>query len=155
MQNHKTFNESESQSYCQLVGKLVWVPNQSRPAICFNDCYLSSIMKASVVADLIEANAVLQKIKNSPLVIALPNLGKTYNITIKYYTGTSLSNLPSRSRTGAHAIFVAGKNNTVSNSLEIKNFMVRSLKYYFGRSQCHDSCFRFILFYITSIIRNY
>ena len=109
-------------------------------------------MKASVVADLTKANAVLQKIKDSPLVIALPNLGIIYNI-IKY-TGTSLANLPSRSSTGAHAIFLAGKNNTVSNSLEIKNFMVCSLKYYFGRSQCHESCFRFILFYITSIIRN-
>ena len=124
-----------------------------RSAICFNVCHLSSIMKASVVADLIKANAVLQKIKDSPLVIALPNLGKIYNI-IKHYTGTSLANLPSRSSTGAHAIFLARKNNTISNSLEIKNFMVCSLKYYFGRSQCHESCFRFILFYVTSIIRN-
>ena len=110
-------------------------------------------MKASVAADLIKVNAVLRKIKDSPLVIALPNLGKIYNI-IKYYTGTSLANLKSRSSTGAHAIFLAGKNNTVSNSLEIKNFMVCSLKYCFGRSQCHESRFRFILFYITSIIRN-
>ena len=109
-----------------------------------------AVMKASVVADLTKANAVLQKIKDSPLVIALPNLGKIYNI-IKY-TGTSLANLPSRSSTGAHAIVLAGKNNTVSNSLEIKNFMVCSLKY--CRSQCHESCFRFILFYIISIIRN-
>ena len=153
MQNHERCNESESKSYCQLVRKLTWVANQSRSAICFNVCHLSSIMKASVVADLIKANAVLQKIKDSPLVIALPNLGKIYNI-LKYYTGTSLANLPSRSSTGAHAIFLAGKNNTVSNSLEIKNFMVCSLKYYFGRSQCHESCFRFILFYVTSIIRN-
>ena len=152
MQNNERCNESESKSYCQLVRKLTWVANQSRSAICFNVCHLSSIMKASVVADLIKANAVLQKIKDSPLVIALPNLGKIYNI--KYYTGTSLANLPSRSSTGAHAIFLAGKNNTVSNSLEIKNFMVCSLKYYFGRSQCHESCFRLILFYITSIIRN-
>ena len=152
MQNHERCNESESKSYCQLVRKLTWVANQSSSGICFNVCHLSSIMKASVVADLIKANAVLQKIKDSPLVIALPNLGKIYNI--KYYTGTSLANLPSRSSTGAHAIFLAGKNNTVSNSLEIKNFMVCSLKYYFGRSQCHESCFRFILFYVTSIIRN-
>ena len=152
MQNHERCNESESKSYCQLVRKLTWVANQSSSGICFNVCHLSSIMKASVVADLIKANAVLQKIKDSPLVIALPNLGKIYNI--KYYTGTSLANLPSRSSTGAHAIFLARKNNTISNSLEIKNFMVCSLKYYFGRSQCHESCFRFILFYVTSIIRN-
>ena len=56
-------------------------------------------MKASVVADLIKANAVLQKIKDSPLVIALPNLGKFYNIIIKYYTRTSLANLPYTWRT--------------------------------------------------------
>ena len=120
MQNHETFNESESKSDCQLVGKLDWVANQSKSAICFDVCHLSSIMKASVVADLVKANAILQKIKDSPLVIALPNLGKIYNIIIKYYTGTSLANLPSRSSTGGHATFFPGKNNTASNSLEIK-----------------------------------
>ena len=120
MQNHETFNESQSKSYCQLVGKLDWVVNQSKSAICFDVCHLSSIMKASVVADLIKANAILQKIKDSPLVIALPNLGKIYNIIIKYYTGTSLANLPSRSSTGGLVTFFPGKNNASSNSLEIK-----------------------------------
>ena len=36
-------------------------------------------MKAPVIADLIK-NKVLQKVKDSPLIIAFPNLGSTENV---------------------------------------------------------------------------
>lgn len=41
-------------------------------------------MKAQVVIDLIKANKVLQKIKNNPLVLPLPNLRNIENVIIKY-----------------------------------------------------------------------
>ena len=83
-QNHGKCNDNESIPYCLLVGKLNWVANQSRPHICFDVCQLKLTMKAQVVIDLIKANKVLQKIKNNPLVLPLPNLRNIENVIIKY-----------------------------------------------------------------------
>ena len=114
LQNHEKCNESESTSYRQLVGKLNWVANQSRPDICFDVCQLSSTMKGPIVSDLIKANKVLRKIKDSPLVITFPNLGNIEKGIIKCYSDASLANLPSGNSTGGYVIFLAGENNLVS-----------------------------------------
>ena len=62
-------DNEKSTEYRQLIGKLNWIANQSRPDIYFNVCHLSSKMKSRTIGDLINVNKVLRKIKENPMTV--------------------------------------------------------------------------------------
>ena len=106
-------DDSEATQYRQLVGKLNWVANQTRPDICFDVCQLTSTMKNPVIANIIKANKVLRRIKENQLVIKFPNLGKVEQLQLQCYSDASLANLASGNSAGGHVIFLVGENNQV------------------------------------------
>lgn len=110
MKKSSPCTKEETSTFCQLVGKLNWVANQSRPDILFDVCQLSSVMKAPTIEHILKANKVLRKIKEQPLRLKFSNLGDPADITLHVYSDASLGNLPSGSSSGGFVVFAVGKN---------------------------------------------
>ena len=100
---------AESSQFRRLVGKLNWVSTQTRPDISFDVCMLSSVMKKPQVSDLILANKVLLKAKDTPLSISFPALDvQEYQLVC--YSDASLANLPSGKSAGGFIVFLESSN---------------------------------------------
>ena len=100
---------AESSQFRRLVGKLNWVSTQTRPDISFDVCMLSSVMKKPQVSDLILANKVLLKAKDTPLIISFPALDvQEYQLVC--YSDASLANLPSGKSAGGFIVFLESSN---------------------------------------------
>ena len=113
LQKEDPCTNKEATMYRQLVGKLNWIANQSRPDIFFDVCQLSSLMKTPEVGNLMKANKILSKVKETPLCTKFPDLGNLEKLKIICYSDASLGNLSSGKSVGGHVIFLLGENGSV------------------------------------------
>ena len=113
IQKEELCNRTEAMIYRQLVEKLNWVANQSRPDILFDVCQLSSFMKTPNIGNMLRANKILSKIKEYPLRTKFLDLGDLKKIKLLCYSDASLGNLPSGKSTGGYVIFLAWENGTI------------------------------------------
>ena len=110
---------SEATLYRKLVGKLNWVSTQTRPDIAFSVCLLSSSMSKPKIDDLMLANKTLNYLKNNPLPVRYPKLGK--DISLYGYSDASLANLPSGRSAIGYVVFAVSNNGQVSAPIAWKS----------------------------------
>ena len=97
---------AEASSFRKLVGMLNWVASQTRPDLSFDVCRLSSCMANPTVADILKANKVLGKVKQSPLRLVFPKLENLSESNVIVYTDASLANLPNGKSVGGYIVFL-------------------------------------------------
>ena len=103
----KLCTEEESFQFRQLLEKLKWIANQSRPDISFGVCMLNSTMKIPKIENVLASNKLLRKVIEQPLRTNFRNLSDLGNIQLICFSDASLANLPSGRSSGGYIAFTA------------------------------------------------
>ena len=90
----------------QLVGRLNWAVQGTRPDMAFDMIWLSTKLKDGTVADLVQAVKCIRKLKNGASSIKFANLGPSHTWKIVVYSDASHANLEDAGSLGAHIVFI-------------------------------------------------
>lgn len=100
----------EKKQFQQLVGKLNWMSNQTRPDIAFDVCELSAVCISPKISDILRSNKVLGQVKRNKIKMKFPKLEDLSKVVIRCFSDASLNNLPSGNSCGGFVIFLVGDN---------------------------------------------
>ena len=98
--------EEEKKGYRSLVGQLNWVATQTRPDISYDVCLLSTVFGEAKMQDLLHANKVVKRIKETPVVLRFNRLQSIESSTIECYSDASYANLRGGGSQGGFIIFI-------------------------------------------------
>ena len=90
----------------QIVGRLNWAVQGSRPDMSFDMIELSTKLKNGTVGDLIRAIKCIRKLQTGSSVVRFQNLGQFENWKLAVYTDAAHANLDGIGSVGAHIIFL-------------------------------------------------
>ena len=90
----------------QMVGKLNWAVQGTRPDVAFDLIQLSTKLKVGQVSDLIQTIKCMRKLKNGTSSIRFQNLGPSGVWRILVYSDASHANLEAAGSVGAHIVFI-------------------------------------------------
>ena len=114
-QTDHELNEYEKKQYQKVLGQLTWITSQSRPDIRFKVLERSIKANKPLVADLIQINLVVKKLKKTSYNILIPIISKDPSrYTIMAFSDASVHNLPGNvSSTKAYIIFLRCENKVI------------------------------------------
>ena len=108
----ESLNSEEHTNLRSLIGQLIWVVQCTRPDLAFEVLDLSSRCEKATVSDLIRANKAICKLKEGKSVILFPNLCDSKFWQLVVFSDAALANFSDGvSSTGAHIVFLVGKDN--------------------------------------------
>ena len=99
-------NSNDQRLLRQMVGKLNWAVQGTRPDVAFDLIQLSTKLKVLQVSDLIQAIKCMRKLKNGTSSIRFQNLGPSGVWRILVYSDASHTNLEAAGSVGAHLVFI-------------------------------------------------
>lgn len=99
-------SETERTEYRAMVGQLNWIATHSRPDIAFDVCELSVASKRATVADLLQLNKVIDRIKKDNMKIYIPRMEKIEDCHIECFSDASFGNLPGCGSQSGVLIFI-------------------------------------------------
>ena len=102
-------NLSASDQTClrQLVGRLNWLVQGSRPDIAYEMVELSTKLQRGKVKHLIRAMKCLRKLRDENASVKFSKLGPTHDWKMVLYTDAAHANLDSVHSVGGHVVFLA------------------------------------------------
>ena len=105
------FVSEESQVvFRELVGKIGWLANTTRPDLCFNKLVLSTKVGKATVTDVKLAAKIIKKVKCESTQMKFPNLGPVTEWTLQAYGDGAHKSLPDKvSSCGGQVIVIANK----------------------------------------------
>jgi hypothetical protein len=102
-----TLTQKEQTLFRQLVGRLNWAVQGSRPDLSYEMTELSTKLKQGTVEDLIRVIKCVGRMKSEVSMIKFPVLGPYSDRKIVVFTDAALANLEGSGSMGAHVIFMA------------------------------------------------
>ena len=106
-QNSEPINSQERTSLRQLVGRVRWVADQTRPDISYDELELSMITNKATVSDLFKANKMMKKILADRITLTYQRIGAIKDLKITVFTDASFANLPDKvSSAGSYITFL-------------------------------------------------
>ncbi|KAK3896091.1 hypothetical protein Pcinc_000222 [Petrolisthes cinctipes] len=103
-------SETERAEYRALVGQLNWIATHSWPDIAFDVCALSVACNQSTVADLLQLNKVISRVKTDNVRLYMPRMDKIADCHIECFSDASFANLPDSVSQGGVVIFIRDSN---------------------------------------------
>lgn len=121
-QTDHQLNDVETKQYQKLLGQLQWITSQSRPDMRFKVLECSIKANKPTVAEVLNINRVVKKLKKLNYCLFLPNLsGDVSKYTIMVFCDAALNNLPDNiGSTQAYVIFLECEGNVVPLSWSSK-----------------------------------
>ena len=112
--NKQDFLTAEEQTLLrQLVGRLNWAVQGSRPDLGFEMIQLSTKLKQGTVGDLIQAIKCIRKMKTVTSIVRFSNLGSSQNWKMVVYSDASHANLDRIGSVAAHVLFMVNGKGSV------------------------------------------
>ena len=106
-QKSQSLNATESTTLRELVGRLNWVAQGSRPDIFFEMIELSTRLNKGTVNDLTRAIKAVKNLKEEKAVVMMPKLHKPSNWRLVVFSDASHANLSDGANSmGAHLVFL-------------------------------------------------
>ena len=105
-QKGSLLTESEKIAYRALVGQLIWIATHTRPDISFETCERSVSFKNATVADLLQLNKLVFRVKSSNVNLFFPKLKSLEKCTLECYADAAFKNLPTKRSQGGLIIFL-------------------------------------------------
>lgn len=106
-QKSQLLNATESTTLRELVGRLNWVAQGSRPDIFFEMIELSTRLNKGTVNDLTRAIKAVKNLKEEKAVVMMPKLHKPSNWRLVVFSDASHANLSDGANSmGAHLVFL-------------------------------------------------
>jgi hypothetical protein len=99
-------NETEQKLLRQLVGRLNWAVQGSRPDLGFELIDLSTKLKQGTVSDLIRAIKCIERLRSGPSVVRFPAMGRYEEWRLIVFTDASLANLEGCGSVGGRVCFL-------------------------------------------------
>ena len=99
-------SSTEKAAYRALIGQLNWIATQTRPDIAFDVCDLSSVCSRATVADLLQLNKVIARVKTDNVKVYMPPLNRIGNCHIECFSDASFANLPDSGSQAGMVIFI-------------------------------------------------
>ena len=96
MPGHSLVNENGQTTFRELVGKLGWLANTTRPDLCFDKLTLSTKVGKATVTDIKSAAKIIRKAKSEPSGMMFPNLGSPNEWTIQAYGDGAHKSMPDK-----------------------------------------------------------
>lgn len=93
LQSDSQLNETELTKLRQIVGKINWVVQSSRPDMAFEMIFLNTKLKNGKVKDLIRARKTLCRLKNSKYFLMFRKLLNVSGLSVVAFTDASLGNI--------------------------------------------------------------
>ena len=113
MNKYDALSQTEQTLFRQLVGRINWAVQGSRPDLAFEMIDLSTRLKQSTVGDLVRAIKNVERLKTGPSVIKFFNLGPCENWKLVLYTDAALGNLECSGSVGARVCFLTNPDGKV------------------------------------------
>ena len=107
LQKDASLDQRESDQLRSKIGQLLWLGRQSRPDIMYDTCMLASNFSKASVKDLLDANKVISRVKESKLVLKFQQLAEPLQLVI--FADASFANLPDGGTQGGHLILLMDK----------------------------------------------
>ena len=98
--------ELEQEEYRALTGQLNWLAAQTRPDVAFDACDLSVVTHKAKVDDILKANKVVKRVKNTSVGLRYNKLENLEQLSIECYSDASFGNLQGGGSQGAYVIFL-------------------------------------------------
>lgn len=111
MSKQDKLSDQELTLFRQLVGRLNWGVQGSRPDLAFDLIDLSTKLKQASVSDLIRAIKCIDRLKRGQSVVKFPQLGRSREWKLVVYTDASLDNLEGSGSVGAYVCFLVNSEN--------------------------------------------
>ena len=109
-EKHKDLIDDEQTSFRQLIGRLNWAVQGSRPDLAFDLIDLSTKLSKAKVSDLIRATKCISRLKEGPFTVKYPSLGPVNRWQIVVFTDAALGNLENSGSVGSNICFLVGSN---------------------------------------------
>ena len=106
MQKKSELSEQEKAGYRALIGQLSWMSTHTRPDIAYDTCELSISYKKATVADLVNLNKLVDRVKKDRMRLFFPKLLPIGSCSIQCYTDASFAKLPDGGSQGALIVFL-------------------------------------------------
>lgn len=104
-------SENEQSLFRQMVGKLNWIVQGSRPDMAFEMVVLSTKLKQAQVKDLKRVSKTIRRLQEIDSLLTFPNLLKESNLKIILFTDASLGNVSNGTgSTGAYILWIMDQN---------------------------------------------
>ena len=120
----RILNAGEQSLFRTICGQLNWISTQSRPDISFDVCQLSTKLNSATVQDVLTANKVLRKVKQTRLALKYGKIVQPLKLVA--YCDASFGNLKNGSSQGGMIIFLVdckGRASLIScTSKKLKEF---------------------------------
>jgi hypothetical protein len=105
-----SLNQKEQTSLRQLVSRLNWAVQGSRPDMAFEMISLSTKLKNGTVDDLLQARKVIRSLKQTEAIVHFPQLSQNMEWRIVLFTDASHANIcQGTGSVGAHVAFLVDK----------------------------------------------
>ena len=106
LKKNSELTKKELAAFRTLVGQLSWISTHTRPDIAFETCELASAFNGAQITDLIKANKLVARLKNTEVNLYFPRIGSLEKCTIKCYTDASFRNLTQEGSQAGFIIFI-------------------------------------------------
>ena len=102
--------EEYQKIFREIVGKIGWMTNTSRPDLCYEKVILNTKVGKATVNDIKTAIKIVRKLKNGPTEMKFPDLGDIAQWTLQGYGDAGYKSLPDKvSSCGGQVIMIVNK----------------------------------------------